>query len=257
MTIHEPEIRFSLHIALKSSTMQISSELDGINQTLFEADQKKLFYGITIFLTVVYYKHNPNDFWFFQYAVALLWIFDTLHVALTTHTLYFYLFKTSGNYIALFTIVWHLRQLQLLINMLIVTGVQTLAMVHSTFGEISRISKNKEAKRLNLFIGIGLYTIHDIYTLTSFVGISTIRVHDSHPAWRDVFLSAQGQVDGQLHQYIAWPDTLIFVAINFTLPKGSTRARLRRGLPEKNIMFKTKRQSVLLPLSPEAGLIQD
>ncbi|KAK0203240.1 hypothetical protein DFS33DRAFT_1345944 [Desarmillaria ectypa] len=48
-----------------------------------------IFYGITILQTVVYYKQNPDDLWLFRYAVALLWIFDTLHVALApTHFIY-------------------------------------------------------------------------------------------------------------------------------------------------------------------------
>ncbi|KAK0203244.1 hypothetical protein DFS33DRAFT_1385590 [Desarmillaria ectypa] len=85
-----------------------------------------VFYGITILQTVVYYKLNPNDPWIFRYSVALLWILDTLHVALSTHALYFYLIELFGNYIALLSkIVWSFP-LQLLINILINSVVQVL-----------------------------------------------------------------------------------------------------------------------------------
>lgn len=66
-----------------------------------------IFYGITILQTAVYFKLNPNDPWLFRYTVALLWILDTLHVALTTHALYFYLIKSFGNYFALLTVIWY------------------------------------------------------------------------------------------------------------------------------------------------------
>ncbi|SJL17488.1 uncharacterized protein ARMOST_21040 [Armillaria ostoyae] len=74
-----------------------------------------VFYGITVLQTVIYYKQNPNDPWLFRYAVALLWILDTLHVALSTHALYFYLIKSFGQYLSLFTIIWSFP-LQLVIN---------------------------------------------------------------------------------------------------------------------------------------------
>ncbi|KAK0207353.1 hypothetical protein IW262DRAFT_660514 [Armillaria fumosa] len=58
-------------------------------------------FGITLLQTVIYYKLNPNDPWIFRYSVALLLIFDALHVALSTHGLYFYLIQSFGNYLAL------------------------------------------------------------------------------------------------------------------------------------------------------------
>ncbi|KAK0184990.1 hypothetical protein F5146DRAFT_1144644 [Armillaria mellea] len=82
-----------------------------------------VFYGITVLQTVIYYKQNSNDPCLFRYAVALLWMLDTLHVALTTHALYFYLIESFGRYLSLFTIIWSFP-LQLVINMLIVFGVQ-------------------------------------------------------------------------------------------------------------------------------------
>ncbi len=104
-------------------------------------------YGITILQTVVYYKLNPNDPWIFRYSVRnpkpshlisvhpsythtgrliivcchqagdiynlssramICRIFDTLHVALSTHGLYFYLIESFGNYLALLDkVIWY------------------------------------------------------------------------------------------------------------------------------------------------------
>ncbi|SJL16061.1 uncharacterized protein ARMOST_19576 [Armillaria ostoyae] len=68
-----------------------------------------VFYGITILQTVIYYKEYPNDSWLFRYGVALLWILDTLHVAISTHALYFYLVESFGNYLRVLKIIWSFR----------------------------------------------------------------------------------------------------------------------------------------------------
>ncbi|KAK0216605.1 hypothetical protein EDD85DRAFT_1029642 [Armillaria nabsnona] len=103
-------------------------------------------YGITILQTFVYYKINPNDPWIFRYSVrnskpshltsahlsyvvtpvqvALLLILDTLHVALGTHALYFYLIKSFGNHLVLLSkFIWSFL-LQLPVNVLVNSGVQ-------------------------------------------------------------------------------------------------------------------------------------
>ncbi|KAK0488429.1 hypothetical protein IW261DRAFT_1413969 [Armillaria novae-zelandiae] len=148
-----------------------------------------IFYGITVLQTVIYYKQNSNDPWIFRYAVALLWILDTLHVALSTHALYFYLVESFGSYLSLFTIIWSFP-LQLVINMLIVFGVQ-LYVSFSAFSLMigkAQFSVLQIIRHQNLEIRppfsrdsssvhcTGIYVIYDTYTLSSFLGISTIRV---------------------------------------------------------------------------------
>ncbi len=108
------------------------------------------FYGITILQTVIYYKQYPNDPWLFRYSVreiirfdgifltnkqvAILWcayrklykitswiltstiisrILDTLHVAISTHALYFYMIESFGNYLPLFGIIWYVSSIAL------------------------------------------------------------------------------------------------------------------------------------------------
>ncbi|KAK0471226.1 hypothetical protein IW261DRAFT_1572276 [Armillaria novae-zelandiae] len=65
-----------------------------------------VLYGITNLQTFIYYKRYPGDWWFYKYSVVVLWVFDTLHVVLSMHALYFYLIESFGNYLALVKIVW-------------------------------------------------------------------------------------------------------------------------------------------------------
>ncbi|KAK0497560.1 hypothetical protein EDD18DRAFT_1162837 [Armillaria luteobubalina] len=134
-------------------------------------------FGITLLQTVVYYKLNSSDPWIFRYSVALLLIFDTLHVALSTHALYFYLIQSFGNYLALLSkVIWSFP-LQLLINVFINSGVQALYAVR-----IWKLGR-KFHMILPRFIvipvaatfGTGLYVIYDAYTLSSFLDVSNIR----------------------------------------------------------------------------------
>ncbi|KAK0497561.1 hypothetical protein EDD18DRAFT_1352406 [Armillaria luteobubalina] len=154
-----------------------------------------VFYGITVLQTVIYYKQNSNDPWIFRYAVALLWILDTLHVALSTHALYFYLIESFGRYLSFFTIIWSFP-LQLVINMLIIFGVQlfvpfsTLSlMIGKAQSPVPQIIRRQNLETrppfslnssmfvaIAIALGTGIYVIYNTYTLSSFLGISTIRV---------------------------------------------------------------------------------
>ncbi|PBK66684.1 hypothetical protein ARMSODRAFT_959823 [Armillaria solidipes] len=219
-----------------------------------------VFYGITILQTVIYYKQYPNDPWLFRYSVAVLWILDTLHIAISTHALYFYLVESFGNYLHQFEIIWSFP-LQLLVNMLIVVGVQALYAVR-----IWKFGRNFHAV-LPWFIFLavaasfatGIYVIYDTYTLSSFFDLPTIStsiyVVFSTLAGADFCIAAT--MCFYLHKgttmtgfsstikivvglmrlvvisglatsacslftlivYIAWPNSLIFIAVDFILPK--------------------------------------
>ncbi|PBK63014.1 hypothetical protein ARMSODRAFT_1007931 [Armillaria solidipes] len=74
-----------------------------------------VLFGITNLQAVIYYNKYPSD-----------WILDTLHVALTTHAMYFYLVEMFGDLAgALVHSVWSFK-VQLGINTLIVVYVQGL-----------------------------------------------------------------------------------------------------------------------------------
>ncbi|PBK65142.1 hypothetical protein ARMSODRAFT_444775 [Armillaria solidipes] len=85
-----------------------------------------ILFGITNLQMVVYYKNYPNDSSLYRYSVALLWVLDALHVALTTHALYFYLIDMFGDLAgALVHSVWSFK-VQLGMNVATVVYVQGL-----------------------------------------------------------------------------------------------------------------------------------
>ncbi|KAG7443418.1 uncharacterized protein BT62DRAFT_935034 [Guyanagaster necrorhizus] len=220
-----------------------------------------IFYGITILQIAIYYKINPNDPCIFRYTVAILWIFDTLHVALSTHALYFYLIESFGNYLTIFgRIVWSFP-LQLLLNMMIIPGVQALYAVR-----IWKLGRHFHVVLPHfIFVavaatfGAGIWIMYDTYKLKSFLDIATIRVSiymnfstisaaDFIIAGAMCFYLQKGRsmtsfsstaklilrlmrlvvISGvatslcslfTLIAYVAWPNTLVFVAINFILPR--------------------------------------
>ncbi|KAK0436761.1 hypothetical protein EV421DRAFT_1739447 [Armillaria borealis] len=63
-----------------------------------------ILFGITILQTAIYYQRFRKD-----------WILDALHVALSTHALYFYLVENFGNLEVLNEVVWSFK-LQLLFD---------------------------------------------------------------------------------------------------------------------------------------------
>ncbi|KAK0200656.1 hypothetical protein DFS33DRAFT_1277034 [Desarmillaria ectypa] len=111
----------------------MSSLLPSLGKTLgavyIGATLSSILLGVTALQAVIYYKKFPNDTWYYRYSVAALWILDVLHVALNTHAIYFYLIDSFGNYLSLDRVVWSFKALsflQILINVIIVVGVQAL-----------------------------------------------------------------------------------------------------------------------------------
>ncbi|PBK91922.1 hypothetical protein ARMGADRAFT_192839 [Armillaria gallica] len=245
-----------------------------------------VFYGITILQTVIYYKRYPNDPWLFRYSVAILWILDTLHVAISTHALYFYMIESFGNYLPLFGIIWSFP-LQLLVNMLIVVGVQALYAVRIwKLGlKFDMVLPWLIFLAVAASFGTGIYVIYDTYTLSSFFDIPTIStsiyIVFSTLAGADFFIAAtmcyylhKGRsmtgfagtlkiiiglmrlvvISGlatsacslfTLVAYIAWPNSLIFLAVDFILPKlyinsllamlNARNAQMREGTQERPV----------------------
>ncbi|KAK0437083.1 uncharacterized protein EV420DRAFT_1652212 [Desarmillaria tabescens] len=118
----------------------MSSLLPSLGKTLgavyIGATLSSILLGITALQAVIYYKKFPNDAWYYRYSVAALWILDLLHVALNTHAIYFYLIDSFGNYLALDHVIWSFK-LQILINVIIVVGVQALTLRSTTVEKFS------------------------------------------------------------------------------------------------------------------------
>ncbi|PBK91911.1 hypothetical protein ARMGADRAFT_192275 [Armillaria gallica] len=193
-------------------------------------------YGITILQTFIYYKLNPNDPWIFRYSVALLLILDTLHVALGTHGLYFYLIESFGNHLVLLSKFTWSFLLQLPVNVLVNSGVQALYAIRIwKFGrKFHMVLPRFIILPVAATFGTGIYVVYDTYTLSSFSDTSKNRlsiytVFCTITIKTIVKLMRIAVISGLLTStcslltlisYIVWPDTLIFFAIGtFILPK--------------------------------------
>ncbi|KAK0209248.1 hypothetical protein DFS33DRAFT_1380729 [Desarmillaria ectypa] len=67
------------------------------------------FWGVTAMQSMTYFSRFPNDWWFYRFAVGLLWIVDTLYLVFCAHALYYYLIQNFGHPEALLTIVWSFK----------------------------------------------------------------------------------------------------------------------------------------------------
>ncbi|PBK81080.1 hypothetical protein ARMGADRAFT_1171554 [Armillaria gallica] len=80
---------------------QSSTEPPSISGTLgalyIGATIAAVLYGITNLQGVVYYRRYPNDWWVYRYSVGFLWALDTVHVALSTYAVYFFLIHFFGD----------------------------------------------------------------------------------------------------------------------------------------------------------------
>ncbi|KAK0471436.1 hypothetical protein IW261DRAFT_1612036 [Armillaria novae-zelandiae] len=135
-----------------------------------------ILFGITNLQAVIYYKNYPDDWWVYKYSVASLWILDTLHVALSTHALYYYLIDLFGNFIAIYNIVWSFK-LQILFNVLIIMVVQALYTVR-----LWKLDRNPYKVVLWFVVltvitafSSGIYVVVDVYSLSNFLSMGRIR----------------------------------------------------------------------------------
>ncbi|KAI0701759.1 hypothetical protein C8Q76DRAFT_240747 [Earliella scabrosa] len=79
-------------------------------------------YGITVVQTYIYYKrYSETDPLYLKCLVFLLWVLDSLHLALITHAVYFYTVINFTNIIQLTIPTWSI------LSQIVVTGVSDLA----------------------------------------------------------------------------------------------------------------------------------
>lgn len=84
-----------------------------------------VLFGITNVQSYNYYIRYPNDWKLHKISVGVLWMLDSLHLALSIHLGYYYLIDSFGNLFALEIIVWSLKA-QIAINVVIILLVQSL-----------------------------------------------------------------------------------------------------------------------------------
>ncbi|KAF9447380.1 hypothetical protein P691DRAFT_802533 [Macrolepiota fuliginosa MF-IS2] len=80
-------------------------------------------YGLTTLQTYFYYVHYPDDRFGLKALVSLIWVLDSLHMAIVSYSIYYYLVTNYSNPIALGVGHWSLF-ISIGLNLVIVCTVQ-------------------------------------------------------------------------------------------------------------------------------------
>ncbi|OCH93576.1 hypothetical protein OBBRIDRAFT_832509 [Obba rivulosa] len=67
-----------------------------------------ILYGVSCVQMFYYFVRYPTDWWHMKLLVSAVWVFDTVHQVLITHTVYTYVITNFGNDMVLGTLVWSL-----------------------------------------------------------------------------------------------------------------------------------------------------
>ncbi|KAJ3906025.1 hypothetical protein F5879DRAFT_683440 [Lentinula edodes] len=81
-------------------------------------------YGVSCVQTWFYFSRYPGDLWYIKCLVAIVWVFDSIHQALISHTVYFYVVTNFSNPTEQAKLVWSIL-LEVLFNGLIGFLVQS------------------------------------------------------------------------------------------------------------------------------------
>ncbi|KAK0445653.1 uncharacterized protein EV420DRAFT_1572081 [Desarmillaria tabescens] len=209
-----------------------------------------ILFGITNLQAVIYYKKYPDDWWIYQYSV------NALHVALGTHALYHYFVDSFGDYTALYDIIWYL---QILFNYPLnaTNRVLTTPIFRVYAVRIWKLGRHFH-KILPWFVVLDVvvawdfltYMPFDRYLISSFLSVPSIKISIctvfSMAAISDfiiafsmcyylrkglegtTFSSTSAMILSLMrliviswigYEYLAGPDSLVFLGIDFILPK--------------------------------------
>ncbi|KAF7329419.1 hypothetical protein MKEN_00203900 [Mycena kentingensis (nom. inval.)] len=84
-----------------------------------------ILFGISTLQVYLYYHFYPSDSRLHKFSVAILWILDVLHVALTVSASYRYGVRGFGDLLGLGEVLWEVKLL-VAVNVLIILLVQSL-----------------------------------------------------------------------------------------------------------------------------------
>ncbi|KAI5120193.1 hypothetical protein M0805_002659 [Coniferiporia weirii] len=76
-----------------------------------------ILFGVTNFQALAYFQSSASDSQYFKWVVSFLWVLDTLHLALISHILYFFLVTNFTNLAIIPRVTWSLC-LHVLVNAL-------------------------------------------------------------------------------------------------------------------------------------------
>ncbi|KAK0475339.1 hypothetical protein EDD18DRAFT_213931 [Armillaria luteobubalina] len=134
-----------------------------------------MLYGISIPQLVMYYRRYPTDPRLFRYSIVLLWILDTLHLALISSALYSYLVTSHGNYQAMLNIAWSLRS-QNTVSRIIVVGIQALYVVRiwKLGRHFSTVLPWCSLLSVVTTLAASLYAVHATYNVQGFLNLPSV-----------------------------------------------------------------------------------
>ncbi|KAK0468765.1 hypothetical protein IW261DRAFT_1573510 [Armillaria novae-zelandiae] len=195
-----------------------------------------IIFGITNLQTVIYYKKYPDDWWVYRYSVTSLWILDALHVVLSTHALYYYLINHFGNFVAIDDVVWSFKAPEYAspsYPTLWSTCAETFEisdMIVDVYSQLSDFLSIAHLRKAICFsfsvaaisdfiIAVAMcYYLHKSRSVTSFSSTSKKLLN----LMRLVVISGLATSVCSLISlitFLVWPNSLIFIGIDFIHPK--------------------------------------
>lgn len=136
-----------------------------------------ILFGMTCLQGLLYYHRFPKDGLLHKAAVAVLWVIDAFHLALTIHAVYHFLVVNYGDLEALTHITWSLK-LQVSLNVVIILLVQSLYAHRVWFLGGFRRGYFKLAYLVALLLAggfaVGILLAYAIYTVDTFDDLTHI-----------------------------------------------------------------------------------
>ncbi|KAK0204466.1 hypothetical protein DFS33DRAFT_1320347 [Desarmillaria ectypa] len=240
---------------MSTNSLPLFSMSTTFGAVLIGATLASALFGVTTMLFFVYYRRYSQDWWFYRFFLAVLWVLDALHFAFALHILYFYLVDSFGDVPALLNTVWSFK-LDFSTHLAIVIGVNIVCVVRLwILGRFfHRIVPWIVSFAVAGAVSVMILLIYEIYTISSFhqfsdisgimdgalaTGIAadsaicfamsyylfktraiTISSRTSGPLL--VLISGLAKIAASiliLVTFLTLPDTLIFVAIAFPIPR--------------------------------------
>ncbi|KAG7441277.1 uncharacterized protein BT62DRAFT_1046361 [Guyanagaster necrorhizus] len=144
--------------------------------TLIQRPPAPSLFGITTLQTYLYFHNYPRDTTLHRLSVGVLYLLDTLHLALTIHAMYFYIVTNRGRGLveAGPEIVWSIK-LQVAVMVVIILFVQSLYALRIWLlsGYHRGFLRYLAALSVVGGFGIGIALTYEIYMTRTFPSLSS------------------------------------------------------------------------------------
>ncbi|RDX54470.1 hypothetical protein OH76DRAFT_1478766 [Lentinus brumalis] len=219
-------------------------------------------YGITIVQTYIYYKRNRSDPTYLKLLVFLLWMLDSLHLALITHAVYFYAVTNFTNLLELMIPTWSI------LSHIVVTGVSDGTVRGIFCQRVWKLSNRNwllclaiVVSSLVVFSGSIAFAVKG-FSIASFADLPQISdilyVSLGAGVVADVLIAASIINTGALTSlcamlclitYANMPNNFVFIAFYFVLPKLFLNSLLATLNARRRLRESSSAAMVSIPLS--------